>query len=259
MLNKLANKMIMFFLIIILVMAFWEYIHTSEGIALLAPVMGAFPFAEFIVNMIKAVMHYDLEIPLITQTSLLNDIAKLFVSSMLKTFVVSVLLGIFCPVPAYTNYSLSERIDLQEQYTSRLSYKAKTAVVMFVSSIAIVFISNEILKFIYNLISSGGMTGLKTIGYLIVVIGIASGYIYMICSAASISMGRGILFAFCYKLLPKLLDVFITNFICLLLYACIYTNGFGTDTFGILIGLFAWCVIADVIQTGLAGAFGKVA
>lgn len=240
---------------VLLVIGLMEYMHSAEGAELFSSMLGEYPFADHIMKIVQSVIGYQSEIPLRTTSSVAFDMAKLLISAMIKSGVVSLLLTIFCSIPDFDEGALrrigTDRIEATERYMNRPGYLLKALLINVAASLVVVCISNEILGYArgYVVENFAGNVVMVFSGVLLTAAIVAA--VVVFSRAASATLGISLLWIIFAKLFPRILDVFGLNVLCLCLYASLYTYGFQSGALGWVFMIFVWSICADIVKKSL--------
>ena len=235
--SKLVSKLIAILVIVMFIVGFKEMILTNEDVSTaFGALMGTLPFADSIVDVITKVMKYKHEIPIISTSSVVTDLLRLEVMACIEPFIVAIISMIFLKVPKGDYYE-------REQYMDGMGYRAKEMIVMILTAPLIALAASYISAGIYNAITAR----FSTIGS--VVWGIVTFVIIFILSlipllSIGVAIGTAITWRLLVSLLSKMVTTFMTNSICLWIYAA-FLGGLRNQMIASIITMVIWLFIMD--------------
>lgn len=244
--NKLFSKLMILIVIVLFIVAFRESILTDDALSdVFAQLMGALPFSEVIAEVICQILKYSYEIPLITTSSVLEDLLKLAIMACIQPLVGRFLSMLFLRLPAYTAGDYEE----QEKYMKKLPYKCKEALVTVVSAPLVALAAANLTAAMSGYINQRfGPTAASVIGAAaVVVIGAISLWSLL---AAGVSAKVAITWRLLVTFLSKMATTFMTNALCLWIYAA-FLGAVEWQIVSAIVTLIVWLILADLFVQGL--------
>lgn len=217
MFNKIFDKVILIIIIVLFVVGFREMIATDAAVSeSFGELIGMLPFAEELAKPISEILKCQYEVPVISHNSVLSSIIILVVMACIQPLVMSFLSKIFLRIPAgYSHYSE------MEGYMNSSGYRVKELLANIVASpflaLGAAILANYFVSFVIDKLGSvGGI--LTSLGTIIAGLGLST---IPLIVTGGMTLGLAIMWRLLVTLLPKLLEIFVTNTLCIAIYYAI--------------------------------------
>lgn len=238
--NKLISKLMILFVVILFIAGFKQSILTDASVsAVFGRLMGSLPFAGLLADVICKIMKYNYEIPLITSSRVVSDFLKLAVMACIQPLITGFFSLLFLRLPPETDGDP----DAQEKYMNSLPYKCKEALLTIISAPLIALAAAYLTTSISDYLNQSFGPIMSVVFGVLAVIGISAVSLIPLL-VGGVTIGVAILWRLVVTLLSKMATTFMTNALCLWIYAA-FLSAEGSQ---ILISIFAlafWLIVAD--------------
>lgn len=238
--SKIWSKLIVLIIAILLIIGLRELIFTDSSIAAaFGALMGSLPFSKQITDVICRILKCQQSIPLITTSSLITDLIKLALMSVIQPIVVALFTRIFLKIPYGSSYDM-------EEHMNKFGYRIKElGISVLISPVIAAFVAYLTTLISYSLNNKFG-------GFLSTVIGILFVIVISVISTLPLIFFSGISFgkALIWRLVITLLGKMLTSIGITVCSLCLYISiisGLHQHILAFILVLLFWLIIMDII------------
>lgn len=250
--NKIIDKIITVIVVVLFIVGFREMILTDElADAAFGELIGLLPFAKELSDPISTVLKCQYEVPVISTASVGESLLRLAVMACIQPLVMWLLTKVLLPLSAeLTN------IGQREDYMDSFSYKLKEVLINIICcpllAVGAAWLSTHIIGFLTSAL--GNIWGiLAGIGGIVLGLGLS---VWVLMWLGNLTAGVAIMWRLLITVLPKLLEVFVTDVLCIALYFAV-VGGVRSQIFWSAFALILWIVICvvgmELIMQSVAG------
>ena len=250
--NKAFDKIIIFIIIVLVAVSFREMIATDAAVSeFFGELIGMLPFADELAKPISEILKCQYAVPVISSNSLLTSFMILIVMACIQPLAMTLLSRIFLPIPSYYKHYYE-----MDEYMNSAGYRVKELLLQIIASpflaMAAAMLANYLISFIMNKLgSSGGILA----SLCIIITGLGLSIIPLVVTGG-MKTGYALLWRLFVTLLPKLLEIFVTNTLCIAVYFAV-AGGIQSQIFITVGGLILWLSICffgiKLIMRSIAG------
>ncbi len=237
-LGGLWAKLLAVFVIVMFIIVFREMIITDDGISeAFKELMNALPFAKPISEVVCGFLEYKSNFPHFTSVSVISDLLKLAVMSILRPLVTRYLFRRFLFVPRRRFYEM-------EAQMSRVGYRVKEMLITLFATPLFALASAWIIEKVSGaLLSRFGPVIANLIQFAsLAVISIISVSIFIVI--ASVTLMTAIFWHLGVTLAAEMINSLALTFLCMWLYLSV-VGGMSTQTLVSVFSIILWLIIFD--------------
>lgn len=215
-LNKTFDKIVIIIVAILLVIGFREIILTDDLVGeTFAELIGLLPFAEDIAEPISTWFKCAYDVPIVSDGNVASAILRLIIMACIQPLVMRVLSLLFLSIPA----GITGFYD-REAYMNGLGYRVKELLINIIASPFLAFLAAWLSKILMGYFATLGTVGSVLAGLGSAIAGLGLSVIPLVI-AGEMTIGLAVLWRLLVTLLPKLLEITVTNTLCITVYVAI--------------------------------------
>ena len=252
-LNKVFDKIVIIIVAALFIVGFREMILTEDLVGeTFAELIGLLPFAEDIAEPIMTWFKCTYDVPIVSDGNVVTAILRLIIMACIQPLAIGILTTCFLSIPAGLKRSYE-----MEAYMNSFGYRAKELLINIIACPLLALFAAWLSKIFMNYLSDalGTVGGILTgLGAVIAGLGLST---IPLVATGGMTLGLAILWRLLVTLLPKLLEVTVTNALCIALYVAV-VGGVESQIIlssgALILWLIIWSVGFKLIMSCIAGA-----
>lgn len=252
-LNKVFDKIVIIIVAALFIVGFREMILTEDLVGeTFAELIGLLPFAEDIAEPIMTWFKCTYDVPIVSDGNVVTAILRLIIMACIQPLPIGILTTCFLSIPAGLKRSYE-----MEAYMNSFGYRAKELLINIIACPLLALFAAWLSKIFMNYLSDalGTVGGILTgLGAVIAGLGLST---IPLVATGGMTLGLAILWRLLVTLLPKLLEVTVTNALCIALYVAV-VGGVESQIIlssgALILWLIIWSVGFKLIMSCIAGA-----
>lgn len=215
-LNKVFDKIIILIVAVLLIVGLREMILTDDLVGeTFAELIGLLPFAEDIAEPITTLFKCAYDVPIVSDGNVASAILRLLIMACIQPLAMWVLSKFFLSIPSGLT-GIYER----EAHMDSFGYRAKELLINIIACPLLAFLAAWLSKILMNYLAGLGTIGSILTGLGVVLIGLGLSTIPLV-TVGGMAFGLAILWRLLVTLLPKILEITVTNALCIAVYVAI--------------------------------------
>lgn len=252
-LNKVFDKIVIIIVAALFIVGFREMILTDDLVGeTFAELIGLLPFAEDIAEPIMTWFKCTYDVPIVSDGNVVTAILRLIIMACIQPLAIGILTTCFLSIPAGLKRSYE-----MEAYMNSFGYRAKELLINIIACPLLALFAAWLSKIFMNYLSDalGTVGGILTgLGAVIAGLGLST---IPLVATGGMTLGLAILWRLLVTLLPKLLEVTVTNALCIALYVAV-VGGVESQIIlssgALILWLIIWSFGFKLIMSCIAGA-----
>lgn len=252
-LNKVFDKIVIIIVAALFIVGFREMILTDDLVGeTFAELIGLLPFAEDIAEPIMTWFKCAYDVPIVSDGNVLTSVLRLVIMACIQPLAMGILTRCFLSIPS----GLTRSYEM-EAYMNSFSYRAKELLINIIAcpllALGAAWLSSILMNYLADMLGTVGgiLTGL---GAVIAGLGLST---IPLITTGGMTLGLALLWRLLVTLLPKLLEVTITNTLCIAVYVAV-VGGVQSQIVMTIGALLLWIIIwgfgLKLIMGSIAGA-----
>lgn len=252
-LNKVFDKIVIIIVAALFIVGFREMILTDDLVGeTFAELIGLLPFAEDIAEPIMTWFKCTYDVPIVSDGNVVTAILRLIIMACIQPLAIGILTTCFLSIPAGLKRSYE-----MEAYMNSFGYRAKELLINIIACPLLALFAAWLSKIFMNYLSDalGTVGGILTgLGAVLAGLGLST---IPLVATGGMTLGLAILWRLLVTLLPKLLEVTVTNALCIALYVAV-VGGVESQIIlssgALILWLIIWSFGFKLIMSCIAGA-----